>query len=313
MSDLAEKIVKFITDPGSRFTYLYRKGFYRSLTDREYLERLFKLRMGYDLDLDDPKTLNEKLQWLKLYDQRPEYTTMVDKYAAKQWIADRIGGGYVIPTLGVWDHFDDIDLDALPESFVLKCTHDSGSIVLVPDKAKMDKAAARKKLEKGLRTDYYFTSKEWPYKNVPRRIIAEPFLHDPEHPDLIDYKIYTYGGKPVYFMYSVGEAQHNVKNHKFDTHLRSIDHLFKDTPAISAEDIRLPDNMPQMLSIAQTLCKGTQHLRVDMYNISGKIYVGELTFYSNSGFINIRSKEYSRFLADLIDITAARAARERSV
>lgn len=299
-----KKLINLVISKKARFDFIVNRGGYRSMPDEVFLKRKFELTMGYPLDLENPQTLNEKLQWLKLYDRRPEYTTMVDKYAAKKWVADRIGEQYIIPTLGVWEHFDEIDFDKLPEQFVLKCTHDSGGLVIVKDKSSLNKQAAKKKIEKCLKRNYYYAGREWPYKNVPPRIIAEPYLFQNNEQRAVDYKIYTYGGKTIYFMYSKGEAEHNVRNHKFDVNMVSIDHLFKKVPAINVTDIVLPTNMPDMLVLAEILAKGTQHLRVDMYNVDGKIYIGELTFYSGSGYINIESKEYARYLASLIDLSA---------
>ena len=136
---------KICTNPSYRFISFGFRGYYNYLSDEEYIRKMFKAKIGGVPDLDNPQTFNEKLQWLKLHDHNPEYTTMVDKYTAKQWVADRIGDEYVIPTLGVWDHFDDIDFDKLPNQFVLKCTHDSGGLVIVKDKNKLDKKAAKKK------------------------------------------------------------------------------------------------------------------------------------------------------------------------
>ena len=297
-----KKIILFFSEPGLRMAFLSTHGFYRHMSDKEYLRCQYRRMTGRELDLENPKTLNEKLQWLKLYDRRLEYTTMVDKYAVKKWVAERIGEEYIIPTLGVWEHFDDIDFDALPDQFVLKCTHDSGSVVIVKNKVALDKRAAKRKLEKCLKRNLYWTYREWPYRDVTPRIIAEEYLHQQSGEPIADYKFYCYGGKAQYFMYSLGEVEHNVRNHKFNMQLQSIDHLFKQIPKIDAKEISLPENMEQMIRIVNILCAGTQHLRVDLYNIDGHIYFGELTFYSGGGYINIESVEYSQRLADLISI-----------
>ncbi len=200
MSDLFAKIRRFVTEPQARFSYLSSKGFYKNMPDEAYLRKAFKLRMGYELDLDAPKTFCEKLQWLKLYDRRPEYSTMVDKYEVKKYVAERIGEKYVIPLLGVWDRFEDIDFDALPDQFVLKCTHDSGGFVVCRDKSVFDKSDARKRLNKHLQTDYYLHGREWPYKNVKRRIIAEKYIDSLGKPESVEYKLTCFGG---------GSSSHN--------------------------------------------------------------------------------------------------------
>lgn len=174
------------------------------IPDRLYLKLKFRQKMGKWPDLDNPKTFNEKLQWLKLHDRKPIYSTMVDKYEAKRYIADIIGEEYIIPTLGVWDRFEDIDFDALPNQFVLKCTHDSGGLVIVCDKSSMNLDAARKKINRSMKRNYYWHGREWAYKNVKPRIIAEQYMEDgnpgekPERIDagLTDYKVHCFNGKP---------------------------------------------------------------------------------------------------------------------
>ena len=165
------------------------------MSDEQFLKKEFFLAMGKPLDLDNPKTFNEKLQWLKIHNRKPEYTTMVDKYAAKQYVADKIGSQYIIPTLGVWDHFDDIDFDALPDQFVLKCTHDSGGLVICKDKSGLDKKAAKRKIEHCLRRKYYYAHREWPYKDVKPRIIAEKYMTNGTSEELNDYKLMCFNGK----------------------------------------------------------------------------------------------------------------------
>ena len=193
--NLSRQQVKVLKKLYGDAMYAYR----RMVTPEFILKKMFKERMGYSLDLDNPKTFNEKLQWLKLHDHNPLYTTMVDKYAVKKYVADKIGEQYIIPTLGVWEHFDEIDFDKLPNQFVLKCTHDSGSVVVVPDKLKIDKAAAKDKLEHALRYNYYYWYYEWPYKDVLPRIIAEKFMVDKKQSesdidDMTDYKFMCFNG-----------------------------------------------------------------------------------------------------------------------
>ena len=156
------KLVKFLKEPRFRFSILSSRGFYKNMPDEKYVKKAYRLAFGKELDLDNPVTFNEKLQWLKLYNRKPEYTAMVDKYEAKKFVADLIGEEYIIPTLGVWDKFEDIEFDKLPDKFVLKCTHDSGGLVICRDKSRLDMAVARKKINKSLRRDYYMANREWP-------------------------------------------------------------------------------------------------------------------------------------------------------
>ena len=304
---MIKKLKKFITNPQIRFGYLTKLGFYDNMSDEEFLKRKFKIMIGKDLDLENPQTFNEKLQWLKLYDRKPEYTTMVDKYAVKKYVAEKIGEEYIIPTLGVWDDPDEINFDALPNQFVLKCNHNSGTgMCICRDKSKLDIEKVKAELRKGLKEDYYLHGREWPYKDVPRKIICEEFLENNDKTPMVDYKFYCYGGKPVYFMYSVGEATGNVRNHKFNMDLESIDYLFKKNEALHLDEIKLPNNINEMINIVKILSKGHEHIRIDLYNINGSIKFGELTFFSNSGFINIYSKEFENELSNMINIERIR-------
>ena len=275
----------------------------RIIPDKLYLSLVYKTKTGYKINWQNPNTLNEKLQWLKLYDRRPEYTIYVDKYKVRDYIAKTIGDEFLIPLLGVWNNPDEIDFNKLPNQFVLKCNHDSGKLCICKDKSSFDFKAAKVKLRNSIKKDYYIKNREWPYKNVPRKIIAEKMITNKDGSPLVDYKFYCYGGKPRYFMYSLGEADHKVRNHKFDMNLNSIDHLFKNKPTIDKESIVLPNNIKKMIEIVEKLCIGFPHIRIDLYNIDEQIYFGEMTLFSGSGFINIESYEFSQKMADLIDIS----------
>lgn len=153
---------KLIANPAIRFGYLSRLGFYNHISDEEYVKKEWKLMFGSDLNLKDPKSFNEKIQWLKVYDHNEKYTIMVDKYKAKKYVASIIGEEYIIPTLGVWDCFENINFNDLPDEFVLKCTHDSGTVIICNDKSKIDKIMLRKKLTSYLKRKYYYCHREWP-------------------------------------------------------------------------------------------------------------------------------------------------------
>ena len=273
------------------------------IPDKFFLKCWYKHKTGEELNLKNPKKLNEKLQWLKLYDKKDLYKTIVDKHKMKDYIESKIGSGYTVKTIGLWDKFEDIDFSALPNSFVLKCTHDSGSVVVCKDKSNLDIKKAKQKLEYCLNKNYFWKYREWPYKCLKPKIICEEYLDQVGSEGLIDYKFYCFSGEPKYFMVSIGEAMRSAKNHKFDMELNSIDHLFKAKPTLSLDEINLPDNIGDMISIVEILCKGFAHIRVDLYNVEGQIYVGELTLYSNAGMLRIASKEYAQQLADCIDLT----------
>ena len=196
LSKLCKVGMSFLTKPYYRTRVLIKLGYYDSLSDEEFLKKVFPKYMGYPLDLENPKTFSEKLQWLKVNYREPIQTVMVDKHEAKHFIAHRVGDQYIIPTLAVWDSVEDIDFDALPNQFVLKCTHDSGGIVICKDKSSLDREAAKAKLRASLKRDYSKIAREWAYQNVPRRIIAEKYISELGNDDLLDYKMYSFHGEP---------------------------------------------------------------------------------------------------------------------
>lgn len=253
------------------------------IPDRQYLKWMFRLKMGYKLDIDNPKTFNEKLQWLKLYNRKPEYTQMVDKYATKKYVANIIGEEYIIPTLGVWDRFVDIDFDKLPNQFVLKTTHGGGNtgVVICRDKSKLDKNAARKRLNKSLRMSVYDRFKEWPYKDVKRRIIAEELIGDE---NIVDYKFSCFNGVAEDVMTCSDRGTGDTKFYFFSPKWELLRYNKRGIAAPEGFSIPAPKNYEKMFEIAGRLSEGVPYLRVDLYNIDGKIYFGELTFFPQSGF-----------------------------
>ena len=293
------KITKFITDKKFRFNILAAKGFYNRVADDVFLKNKFKISFGYDLDLDNPKTFNEKLQWLKLYDRKPEYTRMVDKYEAKGYVAERIGEEYIIPTLGVWDRFDDIDFESLPNQFVLKCTHDSGGLVICKDKSKLDIKSAKRKINKCLKCNYYWQGREWQYKDVNPRIIAEKFMTDGDKECLTDYKFFCFGGEPKFMYRSMDKAQ-DPRTDFFDMDYNRLNMRMRDPNS----DIipQKPECFEEMKRLAKILSAGIPHLRVDFYEIEGKIYFRELTFYHCGGFSKIYPEKWMDTLGEWIDL-----------
>ena len=243
------------------------------------------------MNLDNPKTYNEKLQWLKLYYRNPEYTPMVDKAEAKQYVSSIIGEEHIIPTLAVYDKVEDIDFDSLPNQFVLKCTHDSGGIVICTDKNKLDKKEAIKKLRKGLKKNYYYRNREWPYKNVKPRIIAEQYMSDAEG-ELKDYKFFCFNGVPE-FMFIASDRFNKQEDTKFDFFDMDFNHLpFTNGHPNATKQIEKPAGFEEMKRLAAILSKDMPHVRVDFYDINGKIYFGELTFFHWSGFTPFRPIEW---------------------
>lgn len=262
---------------------LGRMSLSQFLPDKLYLQMLYRRDFNKKLDLENPKTYNEKLQWLKLYDHRPEYTTMVDKYAVKKYVADRIGEEYVIPTLGVWDKPDDIEWDKLPNQFVLKCTHDSGGLVICKNKLKLNKEVAMDTLRRSLKRNYYKAGREWPYKKVPRKIIAEKYMEDKSVGELPDYKFFCFDGEVKALFIGTERGTGDVKFDYYDADFNHLD-IVQIHP-MSGKDLPKPQHFEEMKQLASKLSKGYPELRVDFYNINGRIYFGELTLFHHGGII----------------------------
>lgn len=265
--------------------------------DELFIKIAWKKRMGYPLDLSKPTTFNEKLQWLKLYDRRPIYTTMVDKYAVKKYIADIIGEEYIIPTLGVWDKPEDIDWTNLPEQFVLKCTHDSGGLVICKDKESLDKDAAIKKLKSCLQHNYYLAGREWPYKNVKHRIIAEQYIED-TNGELNDYKVFNFNGEPRIIEVDYNRFKGHMRN-LYDAEWNKIDAIIE-YPTDPNHVISKPEVIDEIKDLSRKLSTGIPYLRTDFYIVDNKIFFGELTFYHGCGFEKIIPSSFDKQLGDWI-------------
>lgn len=271
--------------------------------DRLYIKCKYYLNMRASCDLDNPKTFQEKLQWIKLNDRKPIYHQMVDKYDAKKLIAERVGDEYVIPTIGLWDKFNDIDFEQLPNQFIIKNTHDSGTYFICQDKNKLDILQVRKRLLIDERKhDYYYYSREWPYKGLKHRIIAEPLLNDGKGDYLTDYKFFTFNGEPKFFYVTSNRGcEGGLKEDFFDVdgNLMEINQLgYCNNPKTPD----LPVNLSKMIEFSRILSKDTYHLRVDFYEIKGKMYVGEMTFFDGGGFYPFTPEKYNRILGDWIKL-----------
>lgn len=281
---LIKDILILKRDPFSLIRFFARKGYLRILPERLAIKILFFANMKRFPNLACPKTYNEKLQWLKINYKNPSYTQLVDKYSVKNYVKDKIGEEYVIPTLGVWDNFDSINFNFLPDRFVLKCTHDSGGIVICKDKSKLDIKQIRKKIEKALNTNFYYKTLEWPYKNVKPRIIAEKYMEDTITQELRDYKFFCFNGR-VKAMFIATERQKQNSEVKFDFFDRNFNHLDLKHGHDNAEIIpNRPVQFNKMIELAEILSKGIPHVRVDFYEVDCKIYFGELTFFHHGGW-----------------------------
>ena len=299
LSEKIKKLNKFLWNRDYRFLVLAGRGFMGDMPAEAFLKREYRILMHRELDLENPVYYTEKLQWLKLYDHRPEYTVMVDKFAVKEYVARKIGQEYVIPLLGVWDRAEDIDFDTLPDRFVLKTTHDSGSYIVCKDKSKLDIPAARKRMATFLKRKYYDCNREWPYKNVVPRIIAEAYMEDSKHGELRDYKFFTFGGQPkvLYIAQGRGRGEPTVADF-FDmdfNHLPfTIDHDMAPIPPEKPETFEL------MKELAAKLSEGIPQLRVDFYEVDGKVYFGEMTFFHCSGMEQFHPEEWNRTFGEWV-------------
>lgn len=272
------------------------------MPDKTYLKYMHKVLVGKKLNLKDPKTFNEKLNWLKLYNRKPEYCLFVDKYEVKKYIADTIGEQYIIPTLGIYDSFEEIDFDALPDQFVLKCTHDSGSVVICRDKSTFDKEKAREKLTKKFKSNLYWHGREWPYKNLKPRIIAEKYMEQKGSDDLVDYKFYCFSGEPKLLYVSVGLSNHETARIGFVS-------LDWEIMEMKRTDFKGLDELPEkpatfdkMVELSRILSKDIPFLRADFYEINGELYFGEMTFFPGAGFTKLEPAEWDLKLGSWIKL-----------
>lgn len=298
---LFEFAYKYLTDPNYRFLVQIGKGKYNSLPDDEYIARVYKAKIGVNLDLQNPTTFNQKLQWLKLYDRCPEYTKMVDKYLVRQYIADTLGKQYLIPLLGVWNTPEEINFDTLPDQFVLKCNHNSGlGMCICKDKSKLNIKKTKYQLRKGLNQDYYLLWREWPYKDVPRKIIAEKYMEDDSGCDLKDYKMFCFNGKPKVILVCSGRFSNQGLHEDF--YSESWEKLLVKRPNIpdTKELIDRPVNFELMKNLARKLAKNIPFVRIDFYEINNKVYFGEITFFPASGFTSFEPKIWDRKFGDWI-------------
>ena len=267
------------------------------MPDKAYISLKYRAMLGKWPNFDAPATLNEKLQWIKLYDRKPEYTMMVDKYEVKKYIAKEIGEEYLIPTIGIWDDFDEIEFDKLPERFVLKCTHNSGGLVICQDKNKLDIHAAKRRIQSALKENYYWHSREWPYKDVKPRIIAEKYMENEDGSSISDYKIQCFNGEPDNILVCAERySETGVKYCYFDKNWKYLPYSNQKGVEEFALTIEPPKFLSEMLEIAKKLSKEIPALRVDLYEIQGKIYFGELTFFPGSGMDKTITEEANQMM-----------------
>lgn len=280
---------------------LMNKYFLNFLPDKLFLQLKYFLIFNEKLDLNNPLTFNQKLQWLKLYDRQDIYTNMVDKYEAKENLSKIIDKKYFIPTIGIYNNFDEINFDKLPEKFVIKCTHDSGGLIICKDKKNLDKKNAKKKINKCLKKNYYLMHREWPYKNIKPRILIEKYMSDNNSEDLIDYKVMCFNGTPQYiFTCTERYSPEGLKVTFFDTQWKK--QSFQRHYPSSSKKIKKPENLQLMLELSKKLSSNIPFVRVDWYEINGNLYFGELTFYPGAGNEEFTPKEWDYKLGELINL-----------
>lgn len=298
--DLVKKVCLIISDKKVRFSFLRGHGFYDSLSDEDFLKKAFLICVGYPLNLERPQTFNEKIQWLKLHDRRDEYPLFIDKYKVKKIIGEKISVQYVIPTLGVWDSFDDIDFSKLPDKFVLKCTHDSGGVVVVKNKQELKLNKVKKFLNKRLKRNFYYNGREWAYKNIQPRIIAEEYIGNGEQ-EVNDYKFFCFSGT-VKALFVAQDRSSDMET-KFDFFDSEYNHLDFINGHPNAESVpKKPVCFEQMKYLSEVLSNGYPHMRVDWYEVDGKLYFGELTLAHWSGLTKFVPEKWDKIFGDWLKL-----------
>lgn len=279
------------------------------MPDKPYLQIFYYAEFGKFIDFKNPKTFNEKLNWLKLYYRRPDLIKLVDKYEVKKYIADKIGEQYIIPTIGVWDKFEDINFDELPDQFVLKCTHDSGGLVVCKDKSKLNLGEAKAKIEKSLTNNYYLWTREWPYKGVKPRIIAEKYMEDQETGELRDYKFFCFNGEPQYCQV-IRDRNRKETIDFYDMDWNHMPFIGLNPVAKNGDNpVAKPIHLEIMKNICRKLSSNIKFARIDLYVVDDKEYFGEITFYPAAGFGRFNPDDWNDRLGDLIKLGGHKCGR----
>lgn len=286
-----DKLKTVFSNPIVFVTAMGARGLLNWMPDSLYLKILYRGFVGERLNLKNPRKYNEKLQWLKIHDRKPEYSMMVDKYTVRQYITEKLGEEYLIPCLGVWEDVEEIDFDKLPQQFVLKCTHDSGSVIICKNKDSLDIDQVKRHLKRACKRNYYDTYREWPYKNVKPRIIAEAYMVDLQEDDLKDYKVLCFDGKAK--LIEVHQNRFNNGEHTqdfYDVEWNNL-HLAQKCLKNAKADLAKPERLEDVLKLSEAIAANLKHVRIDWYLIKDAIYFGEITFFDGAGFEPYPEKE----------------------
>lgn len=302
-----KKIWKYIVHPKYIIMGLSRVKLIR-VSDKFYVKCLYEEHFNKSLNLKNPQTYNEKLQWLKLYDRNPEYTKMVDKYEVKNYVSDIIGEEYVIPTLGVYNNFNEIDFDKLPNQFVIKCTHDSGGIVICKDKNKFNKEEAKNKINKCLKNNFFYAFREWPYKNIKPRIIIEKYMTDESGIELKDYKFFCFNGEPKLLFVAI-DRPYDTKFNFYDMNFKKLP--FKQHYENFDKKVEKPKGFDKMIELSKKLSKNIPHVRVDFYDINGQVFFGEMTFYHFGGIEKFEPEEWDYKIGNMLKLPKIEEKNEK--
>ncbi len=295
---IRSKLSTLINNPIRLFAFVASKGLFNWMPDKQYLKQMYRSMTGDRLNLSNPITFNEKIQWLKLYDRNPLFVKCADKYMVREHISDLLGRRYLSKIYGTFNNFDEINFDNLPESFVIKCTHDSGGVVICSDKSSFSIEEARDKINRNLKKNFYFFGREWVYKKISPRIICEEYLVDESGTELKDYKIFCFNGEPKIIQVDFNRFENHKRN------IYTIDWEFIDLQIEFPNDpttiLTKPDTLEEMLNSASILSSGIKHVRIDLYSVSGKIIFGEMTFYHGSGYEKFYPEKYNHLFGEWI-------------
>lgn len=298
---MLSKIMLYLRKPEKIIAALGSRDLLNFLDDKIYLEHLYEATLGKKLNIEKPKTFNEKLQWLKLYDRKPEYTQLVDKYKVREYVRDSIGSEHLIPLLAVVNEFEQINFEKLPAQFVIKTTHDSGGVVVCRDKGSINLQNAKYKINKSLKNNYYYRAREWPYKDVKPRIIIEELLTDKSGRSLNDYKILCFNGEPKIIQVMSDRTENDFYLNHYDIEWNEIDIQRKNRQK-NPKPIEKPKRLNEILAISRILSRNIPFVRVDLYYTNNHIYFGELTFYPMSGFMDFADSKSDNLLGSWIEL-----------